>query len=773
MPNQIEEFTCTIKHMFRDCPKPDGWFGCFATIKGHATDITLKGTTTIALQNGMQLNIKAYRDQKGDYNVEDLNVNTKTTRGMVAYLASLNGVSKQTASKVVFVFGSDTLDVIANDPDRLGSEAGLTERQIKAITKGINENSDTNSLRKFLPELSINQIKRIKTIPNIKDAVKDDPYMLCNITGISFPIADTVALRLGIEEYSPYRVNHGIIHILNTITDGNLYVNLSNTDELVRLMTRVEALLRIKFPSIKEFATRLQIFSTIPDSPIKIEQYNNESHLYLSEKYKAMIVLARLFKTKATKPSPHGFTKREISGSIVSWERQNGCRLTDEQRKAITTTLSSQLSIITGGPGRGKTKVIDCIASKFRPASTRGRCNNVLLLAPTGKAVNKLRDDTNDKFESMTIDSYLLKKIHNKHIYEKTMLIIIDEASMIDLMKMAQLMNCIGDTPVCFVGDVDQLPPIADGYVFKDMIDSRTIQTSYLTIPFRNTGTITDNADKIKNNDINLKYNFTDMPFYPQADDNDAMIDFIMDTYNDERENFPNLTDVTIISPVRKGPVGTVNLNILLQEQLCPESITGTLAPRTGEFIGKGHPIKTSIYGNSSNYTHIRVGDIVINTVNKGNVPTFKMTNDDYWNGTIVQGSERMGIVNGDTGRVIAYRPSYIDNNGDEVHEYCVIQFFDNRFCKLDIVDGDFESFELAYVITVHKSQGSEYENVIYVSPKSMLNYSEGFATRNLIYTAITRAKQKVTIIGSKDSINYCIMHNLPETNTNFKERLQ
>ena len=135
MPNQIEEFTCTIKHMFRDCPKPDGWFGCFATIKGHATDITLKGTTTIALQNGMQLNIKAYRDQKGDYNVEDLNVNTKTTRGMVAYLASLNGVSKQTASKVVFVFGSDTLDVIANDPDRLGSELDSQKDKSKQSPK--------------------------------------------------------------------------------------------------------------------------------------------------------------------------------------------------------------------------------------------------------------------------------------------------------------------------------------------------------------------------------------------------------------------------------------------------------------------------------------------------------------------------------------------------------------------------------------------------------------------------------------------------------------
>jgi exodeoxyribonuclease V alpha subunit len=251
------------------------------------------------------------------------------------------------------------------------------------------------------------------------------------------------------------------------------------------------------------------------------------------------------------------------------------------------------------------------------------------------------------------------------------------------------------------------------------------------------------------------------------------MIDFIIDAYNDERQAFPNLADVTIISPVRKGPVGTVNLNILIQEMLCPESITGVIAPKTGEFIGKGHPIKTSIYGNATNYTHLRVGDIVINTMNKPAITTFKMTNDDYWNGTIVPNSAEKGIVNGDTGRIIAYRPSYIDSNGDEVHEHCIVQFFNNRFCNLDIVEGDFESFELAYAITVHKSQGSEYENVIYVSPKSMLNYSEGFATRNLIYTAITRAKQKVTIIGNKDSINYCITHNLPDTNTNFKERLQ
>jgi len=767
MSNQIEEFTCTIKRMFRDCPKPDGWFGCFATVRGRPTDIVLKGKTTIPLTQGMQLNVKAIREANGDYNTEDFSVNTKTTKGMVAYLSSINGVSKQTAIKVVFAFGTDTLDIIQNDPDRLTADAGLTERQAKAVIKGVSDSSDTNILRKFLPELSINMIKRIKTIPNITAKIKSDPYILNDVTGISFTIADAVALRLGIDEYDPYRVNHGLIHILNTSSDGNLYVNLSNTNELVRLMNKVETLLHIKFSGIKEFATRLQVFSAIKDSPIKIEQYNGESHLYLTEKYKAMILLARLFKTKAKASPATGLTKQAIAANISRWERNNGCRLTKEQKDAITNSATSSLSIITGGPGRGKTKVIDCLASNFKK-------DKILLLAPTGKAVNKVKDDTDNKYTTMTIDSFIVRHTHTKRgvlpVYD---IVIVDESSMIDLMKMDSLMKFLSSTPVCFVGDMDQLPPIADGYVFKDMIESGTIMTSYLTIPFRNTGTITENADKIRQNDTDLKYNFTDMPFYPQEDDNDAMIDFIIDTYNDERQEFPNLTDVAIISPVRKGPVGTVNLNILIQEILCPESITGTIAPKTGEFIGKGHPIKTSIYGNASNYTHLRVGDIVINTVNKPEISTFKMTNDDYWNGTIVPNSAEKGIVNGDTGRIIAYRPSYINSNGDEVHEHCIVQFFNNRFCNLDIVEGDFDSFELAYAITVHKSQGSEYENVIYVSPKSMLNYSEGFATRNLIYTAITRAKQKVTLVGNKDSINYCITHNLPNTNTNFKERLQ
>lgn len=774
------KFRCTIKKMYNGCPKDNGWFGCFAHIRAQDKDIKLVGITSINLAAGMQLDVTAKMSSRyeGSYEVIDFSIVTKTKTGLVSYLASLPGVSRYTASDIVMKYGENTLDIIKTDIDTVKDELGLSDKQAKALIDGVNNADNQNTLRVFLPELSPQLIKRVKEhIDNPKQTITANPYILHTIPGISFPMADTIALRLGINPTSPFRVNHGLTHILETESSGNLYINLTDTNALLRLMTSVEQLLNIRFTNLSEFGQRLMTFASIENSPIIIDNYNNEAHLYRADIYHSMMLFVNHIKDLTTATSKYSILAKKkavsLHSSIRNYEVNTGITLTDEQRNAVKKSLKNKVSIITGGPGRGKTSVIDCIADCW-PGQT-------LLLAPTGKAMNKLRNATHFKYQTMTIDKLIMSIINNKHsalenFNSNNVLVIIDESSMIDIQKAADLFTCLPDSQLCFVGDIDQLPPISPGHILKDMIESQAVPVSYLTIPLRNGGLILSNADKINANDINLQYDFYQMPFYPQANDDAAALDAIIEQYNDERDNCVDITQLALLCPVRKGVIGTVNLNITIQNIVCPVI---DMAPMTFDirrarniYTTKGYVISNTIYGNATNYTKFRIGDIVMCTKNMNDIETYTYTNNDYFNGD--PDTRNMGVFNGDCGRIIAYFPPDNSQTDADSHDEIVVQFFDGRIAQLDCVDGDFESFDLGYALTVHKSQGCEYDTVIYISPKTLLyNISSGFANKNLVYTAVTRAKKKAVIMGSKDALNACIQNNIPKLNSNVAERLK
>lgn len=774
------KFRCTIKKMYNGCPKDNGWFGCFAHIRGENNDIRLVGTTTINLTQGMQLDVTAIPSNryKDAYEVIDFTIVTKTITGTVHYLASLPGVSYKVALSIVQNYFENSLDVIKNDSEKVKNKLNLTDKQMKALIDGINNTDNQNTLRQFLPELSAQLIKRVKEhLVNPKDEITQNPYILHDIPGISFPMADTIALRLGIDPVSPFRVNHGLMHVLETESSGNLYINLSDDNEINTLCISVENLLNIRFSGLYEFGARLMAFANIENSPITIESYNGEMHLYRTSLYQDMLLFTKHISGLSKSNSSYDTFKKKVSlnSAIKQYEFDRNMTLTVEQRTAVKTSIKNKVSIITGGPGRGKTSVIDCIASIWP--------GKILLLAPTGKAMNKLRTATNYKFETMTIDKLIATMTHSKSkalssLNSSNTLVIIDESSMIDLAKAANMLIFLDLCQLCFVGDIDQLPPISPGAVLRSMIESKIVKTSYLTVPLRNGGLILSNADKINSNDINLQYDFTQMPFYPQNDDNQDALDAIIDQYNDERNNTSDITQIALLCPIRKGLIGTINLNITIQDIVCPlndiANMTFDVRRNRNVYITKGYPISNTIYGNSTTYTKFRIGDIVMCTKNMNNIETYTYTNNDYWNG---QPDERsMGVFNGDCGRIIAYFPCDMSRGADSElsHDKIIVQFFDNRIAELDCVDGDFEPFELGYAITVHKAQGCEYNTVIYVSPKSLLNnITSGFASRNLVYTAVTRAKQRVVIMGSKDSLNACILNNIPQPNSNLAARLK
>ena len=786
------EFRCKVTHMFRGCPKPDGWFGCFIKIFGteYGGDAKLTGVTQSVIPKNATLDVVAIRKDERSYEAVNFEIITKSISGTIAYLASFAGVSRQVAKKITDSLGENAVENIRLDPSILTSAVGLSKKQADAVMNGLSANTLFNKIRSEFPELSAQMVQRVM-IQNmtIKD-IKDDPYALTHVPGISFPIADAIALRSGWAAASPYRVNHGLVYTLMTSGSGDMFTDIKNDSQLFALMAAVENKLRIQFSSIDEFRARIRIFAGIPNSPIHIDTEHGCKKLYLTSMYDSMMSLADTIKHSLADNTASPFDRNKARNSMRQYESMMQITLTAEQRQAVSNALVSNISIITGGPGRGKTSVIDCIAACWTNFITAGNQpfhgypDNVLLLAPTGKAVNKLTSATNNKYRTMTIDKLIAYTMHSSgkksrsrtwieyaNTNSNDQLIIVDESSMIDVEKASNLMTNFPNCRYCFIGDIDQLPPISPGYFLRDMIYSTKIPTSYLTQPLRNGGKILSNADKINMHDTELSWDFTTMPFYPQAADDQTALNAIIDQYNDERQNCPDITQLALLCPMKKGIVGAANLNLTIQNIVCPENAVAQpiMDNRRSVLIytQKGYPIPGTIYGSEISHTQFRVGDIVMNTKNLNQIETCTYTNNDFWNGQAID--RMMGIFNGDCGRIIGYTP--VDGNS---HAVIYIQMFDGRVASIDSTAGEFDTFDLGYALTVHKAQGCEYKTVIFVSPHRLESLVPiGFGSKNLIYTAVTRARDRVVVMGSKNALNACIKADLPPRNSDLALKLQ
>lgn len=791
------QFRCTIRYMFKGCPKQDGWFGCFAQMKGGAS-IRLTGKTMLPLTKGMQLDVTAVKTGEDEFNATDITIVTRTLTGTKAYLMSLPGISEQTARKLVQTFGSDVIDMVKNDPDRVKARTGLKERQMKALVSGVTKTDEINQLRTFLPELYTDAINYIKNnIQDPKQTIQNDPWVLLQCPHTSFQVVDTIAIRLGVSPFSDDRIERGILNVLETTQTGDNYINLSDDKVFMNFMTKVQTSLKIQFGrGMEEFGQRLMVMAQKPDAQIYIRLYKNEYHLYQMDDWKDYLTVrdhVNTIKTESCVTTPE--QAKLLKKTIDQYKRSLAIKLTDEQICAIIVALSRRLSVITGGPGRGKTMTIACIADCnkhmpdiLHPASQTKSTSKVLLLAPTGRAAKKLQEDTGNVYETMTIDRLIcsveVEQTNKKKAKAKSRgyaayntsdtLIIVDESSMIDMPKIAALFKHFDKVRYCFVGDKDQLPPVGKGQFFHDVINSGKVAVSKLTIPMRNNGLILQNADKINASDISLQYDIHEMPLFPQAADDQNAMNFIIDQYNDEREAEPDTSQIALICPVKKGEIGAVKLNLALQDITCPENQYAVASYNAKHgitiFSAKGFPINDTYYGIGGNYTRFRVGDTVMCTKSNYNIELTEYENNDFWNGDIL--STSYGIFNGDVGKIIGYVSANAVGN-DTDNDFVVVQFNDGKVASLDRSNGEFDHFVLGYVMTVHKVQGCEYNTVIYVSPKSLMYMTEtGFACRNLAYTAITRARKRVVIIGSKESLNTCIKTEMSHRNSTLAEEI-
>ncbi|MDE5854772.1 MAG: ATP-dependent RecD-like DNA helicase [Ruminococcus sp.] len=630
------------------------------------------------------------------------------------YLASgaIKGIGKILAKKIVKTFGEDTLDIIENSPDKLVQVKGITAKKCREIAR---ESRKLFALRKIMSYLSKYDIKPQYVMRTYRKYGTDsmklirlNPYIMCG-EGIEleFDKADTIADSLKIEKNAVCRIIAGIQNILrNSTFEGHSCLPV---DILMKTALRNLDISESDF--FKAYNT------AVDDNKLFIYIKNNDEYVYLPEYYYAESFISNRINILNSFSSPENY---DYDTLIDIDEQENNICYEDIQRQAITTAISHGLMVLTGGPGTGKTTTLNAIISIFEKKG-----DVVILAAPTGRAANRMADLTG--YEAKTIHRLLevvynsddkLVFAHDENNPLECDVLIIDEMSMVDCILFEKLLRAVRmGCKIIMVGDFHQLPSIGAGNLLEDIINSNTVPVVELTKVFRQAqkSCIITNAHKIVSGeypDITQKNN--DFFFFRRNNYENA-VNLIIDLTKRRLPNaysYSPIDDIQIITPSRKGTVGTAELNKILQEYLNP-------------------PEKNKAECKVFSYIY-RVGDKVMQTKNNYDI---------VWNKDDEQGS---GIFNGDIGRILTI------NHTSQTAEID----FDGR-----ITSYPFEllsQIELAYAITVHKSQGCEFEAVI----MPIMEGFEKLCYRNLLYTAVTRAKKLLILVGSEKKIYSMVDNN-------------
>ena len=628
---------------------------------------------------------------------------------ILRYLASgaIKGIGPKTAIKIVELYGEDSFEVIENHPEWLAQIPGISGKKAIEIGENFQKSSGMRSTMMFLREyfgaaLTMKIHKRFgaKSV----ELVKQNPYILCEeIDGIGFEKADDMARKLGFSNEGLDRIASGITYLMKYKISQNGHVCLPENE----LISNASKLLEVDEEKVK-----IAINYLYKTNKLRSVSYNTIKFVYDTDNYEAEKYIAR--KLNMIDKMCASVNASDMMAFIQKEESKTGISYAPLQKKAIRASLESGVMILTGGPGTGKTTVVRALIEIF---DSRGF--DVALSAPTGRAAKRMSEATSR--EARTIHR-LLEMDFSDSIYgkfnrdENNLLeedvVIVDEASMIDQNLMCSLLKAIKPgARLIIIGDSDQLPSVGAGNVLKDLIDGERFATIKLNEIFRQASEslIVTNAHAINNGempDLNVK----DKDFFFLARNGSADIaNTVADLCKNRLPKAYGIratSNIQVISPSRKGEAGTENLNIILQKMLNPE-----------QFGRKEYRYKQLIF---------RQGDRVMQIKNNYDIEWEK---DDKTVGS--------GIFNGDIGFIMDI---------DFKEQYMEIAF-DERNVKYDF--SYLDELEHAYAITVHKSQGSEYPIVIipaYRAPEMLL-------TRNMLYTAVTRAQNMVIIVGEKDVV--------------------
>lgn len=618
--------------------------------------------------------------------------------GIERFLGSgaVKGMGPALAHRVVAAFGKDTMAVLEKDPQRLLEVEGIGPKKLAVITESFYEEKQVNDIAYDLEQHGVAGRYASRLLQKYGDDVHyvltEEPYrMIAEIDGIGFKTADQIALAYGMDRQDPQRLSAGLTYVLRTMTQ-NGHVCIPDT-ELVR---RAAFILQADALGLHDI-----LREAIEVGQLCTADFEGTLYVYTPEAYEEEEYIAgRIGEMGNMKPLP---MKTHVQLFLDRWQDARHFELADKQREAVEKSLQSGMTVITGGPGTGKTTVVQTI---IRLAEQEGL--RILLCAPTGRAAKRLAETTQRK--AKTIHRLLVPDGHVGAMqvfeYNETKmlpadLVIVDEVSMLDMEMMYHLLSALKPQCRCIlVGDADQLPSVGAGAVLHDIIASGQVPVVRLDTIFRQKegGRIVTNAHLINSGRLPVVNEDAEFRFVEIDNEADGA-EKISALYNSELLETGDKFAVQVLSPMYKNPCGVDNLNQLIQERFNP--------PAEGKAELKG---KNVVF---------RVGDKVMQKHN------------DY----------EKGVFNGDMGEIFAIQKDMV---------YV-------RYPEQDVkYEGqEVDEITLAYAITVHKSQGSEYHTVIMV----LVNSHAIMLQRNLFYTAVTRAKRKVILVGTKRAVQTAVQN--------------
>ena len=671
------------------------------------------------------------------FQIQKLEVKTpEDTAAIERYLGSgaIKGIGIALAARIVRRFKEDTFRIMEEEPERLSEIRGISERKAMEISEQVSEKRDMRKAMLFLQQYGISNTLGSRIYKQygtrMYGVIENNPYQMAeDISGIGFQIADEIAAKAGIHTDSDFRVRSGILYILTQISqEGHVY--LPKTELIIRT---------VELLGVSQNLVEKHIMDLAVDRKLMLKENQEEVCVYSMSAYYTELNTAKMLHDLNISCETE---EKKIEKKIEKLGKKYGYELDELQKQAVVTAAGHGLLILTGGPGTGKTTTINAIIDYFEAEGLEVR-----LAAPTGRAAKRMKEATG--CEAQTVHRLLeisggpddeegpKQFERNEQNPLEADVVIVDEMSMVDIYLMHALLSAITvGMRLILVGDRDQLPSVGPGSVLKDIIESECFPVVCLTRIFRQEGgsDIVVNAHKINAGEhVSLDNKSRDF-FFLKREDANVIISVVLTLIRKKLPPYVDADpyDIQVLTPMRKGLLGVERLNTILQEYLNPPS-----DDKKEHDTGKGR---------------FREGDKVMQI--KNNYQMEWEVRGKYG----IPVDKGCGVFNGDMG-IIREINTYA--------EMLTVEFDERRFVEYSFKQ--LEELELAYALTVHKSQGSEYPAVIL----PLLNGPRMLMNRNLLYTAVTRARSCVTVVGSPYAFNQMIDNKYEQMRyTSLKQRI-
>lgn len=829
MADNLVKFSATIAFRFNTSSADRSYYKCYARITDTGNTGLRPGDTVIVfghsdmyIEKGLNLimsgefqKVDTYREPMNVYKIYEIWPD-KDRKALIRFLSSskFKGIGQVKARDIVETLGLRCLELIREHPECLERVKSLDAAMRQEIADHIDGTDIDNTIRDICPSVSQKFLNYMNE-EHAKDGmmiIRTDPYVLLDerdkCSAIKFDLIDLIGRTLGVGMTSLHRIRYCVRDVVHELAEkgvrgltmgGNVYIPISDQRIWTYFYQEVSKRLNIDWQIVDKAIADGTAGVTFVSTPVM----NAEPAVrcYLNDRLKDEMDAGMILRNAAMSETPvMKAGMAEIRNALLDYNA-NYCSggLVQEQMMALMTAMTHKVSVLTGIPGSGKSTVVAGIAYMWRKLfecdgmSRAGFPGSVSMAAPTGKAVRRMNECvagvkpagwTNmDKsqgyvesyesyWESRTIASYIYSYKKGNSTLETELkrrnngvnrLVIIDETSMVGIEDFAAFLRLFPDAHFVFVGDTEQLPAISPGEVLQNLCETGVIPVSQLTINHRSKTAMAlgDNRALIHDGNVNLITDpgVFDVKYFYQEDP--AMLDFVIQTYFDELGAVGDISELSMIVPRNsKGLCCVAHLNSIIRDRLNPVVLSGQGNQSMADRIvlkAPGNEVPCLVHRDEidkKNY-RMRIGDRVVITKNNIAAPVTGSKDGDA------------SVVNGDMGYIREY--DCIRPGARNEEHMVIIELDDGRRVSVD--DTGLKYIELGYATTVHKAQGCEYKSVIFVAQGNM-TWGQDFANRNLIYTAVTRAKRHCWVIGLKPSVEYCIRTVRPRRNSMLAYRI-